>query len=263
MCIAVVNKSKLIDFDTFEIMAENNPDGMGFSFSDGEKIHIHKTLKDIKSLYSLYQKERKSNGGIFLIHARIKTHGLTDMANCHPFMISDKISLIHNGMIDAPILDKTKSDTFHLVQLIMALKNPENLFNPKSIESAWIDNLSTGSKICLLHADGRCVIYGEKLGHWVEDDWFSNKSYEENNYSYFRSCAINSWDDDIYSNWDKPIDNASSYEKRQSILKYFGYNPLSLSIDARIKAVDDLCDEFETDINSLYMDIQSEYESSI
>ena len=252
MCIAVVNKTSLISLETFKTMFENNPDGIGFSYADGKKVHIFKTLKDVDSLYKSYETERLRNKSTFLIHSRIKTHGATDLSNCHPFFITDKMSLIHNGMVDAPLILKGKSDTFHLVEFLKSLKTPENLFNPISIEAAWLSTLSEGSKVCILHADGRYAIFGESLGHWAGDNWFSNKSYEESTFTY---CRYDSLED--YSDWISDT-FISAYEKRNSILKYFGYKPLNMKITERIKLVDELCEEFELDMHSMYEDINLE-----
>lgn len=214
MCIAIYKPAGVtLSKDLLKNCAEANRDGCGFtyineSYTGVRKLFIKKSL-DFETFYAQYERAtRVNNDSPFLVHFRIKTHGNTDKANCHPFMIDNDSVFIHNGIISGVGFDADKSDT--------------RLFNEKVLQvlpSGWESNeairLMVGefigqSKIVTMNVEGDVQIINEEKGHWHNKCWFSNSSYVKrapikkgvvgggtargNNMPYHRTYTIESYD---------------------------------------------------------------------
>jgi hypothetical protein len=110
------------------------------------------------------------------IPSRLTTHGKTNKENCHPFIV-ENYSIAHNGILSMPYIKPNEVDTIQFINhdLIHHLGEIENYH--------IIDNLSNyigaSNKIAILNGNTRNVtILNEKQGHWLEDVWYSNFSYE-------------------------------------------------------------------------------------
>ena len=278
MCIAVLNKTGIIQKDTFDIMYENNTDGIGFAFADGTNVQIYKTLKDVDKLYEQYATKRKNNKYPFLIHARIKTHGKTDLQNVHPFLVFKDMALIHNGIVDAPNVEPSKSDTWHLVQWIRCLKNPYNIFVDGSMESAWMDVMvGSYNKVAVLRGNGQYKIFGEKLGHWNKKNWYSNNTYKQygvydrggKSYSYNPSnstCDVDDvrttmyatmFEDEPYVHSSNKKTNVSEYDMKIAILYAFGHKPYTMNYTERDAIINEYKKDFKTTLKELYEEINA------
>ena len=93
MCIAIYSL-KGTDIPSEDILKTcflNNPDGAGFAFNKGGKVHIVKGFMDYKGFMAAFKKYDAEFGfkqrGV-LIHFRIATHGGVNVGCCHPFPIS-------------------------------------------------------------------------------------------------------------------------------------------------------------------------------
>jgi hypothetical protein len=183
MCIAIYQPvGEVLDDALLGRCYQNNPDGCGMAYIHAEsgKVQIYKTLKFKKWLKRYKSMVKENPESPFLLHFRIKTHGIVNVDNCHPFKIDAGHAFIHNGMISkcAPTeRNGEKSDTRLFNEMI--LQNlPKNWFDNQAIKDLiepWIGN----SKLCILKADGRVNIINEEKGNWKEGVWFSNTSYEE------------------------------------------------------------------------------------
>jgi predicted glutamine amidotransferase len=226
MCIAIVNKSSMLEESIFENSFENNPDGCGMAYVMKGKIKMIHNMTSWKSLYEHYQLIRPVTKHPILIHFRIGTSGIKDERNLHPFMVTDDMALIHNGIVPYSVIEKDKSDTWHFVQFLKSLKNPHSLLNKNSTEFNMVSAITIGSKICLLHKDGSFNIINEPAGTWNDDTWFSNRTYE--------SCSYTRFDWDWKPSWkgnSEPID--------------LGYTFKDLSDwPAKIDDIDDIYDNY-------------------
>ena len=182
MCIAIYQPQGLIlDDETLKRCHLNNPDGCGMAYirEDNGKIEIYKSLKFKKWLKRYHQMTQQNPESPFLIHFRIKTHGVVSTDNCHPFKIDKDHVFIHNGMITkcAPKeRDGAISDTRLFNQMILQ-SLPNGWFDNDAIKNLiepWIGN----SKLAILKRDGSINIINEEKGNWHEGVWFSNTSYE-------------------------------------------------------------------------------------
>lgn len=152
---------------------ERNPDGWGVMSSHKGRIHYAKgtNADDFPgALADLPGKEKH-------IHFRYATHGVKDATNCHPFPILDsKYCVMHNGIIDTPIRDKSKSDTWHFCEDVLApmLARKPGDFGKPAFESAVSTLVGAGNKLVILRRDGATVTVNKKQGVIKSGLWLSN-----------------------------------------------------------------------------------------
>lgn len=183
MCIAIFNNNGFIPESHIRESFANNPDGAGMAWVEDDKISVFKTMNDINGLIKLYNSIRSVNQLPIVLHFRIGTQGIKDISNVHPFYINEDMIMVHNGIIEAPITDPNKSDTYHLSILLSNLKTYKNLIDIKSIEYGFCETICAGySKLIFLDNTGKTSIVNENLGLWIGDNWYSNKTYKQSLY---------------------------------------------------------------------------------
>jgi predicted glutamine amidotransferase len=198
MCIAILNISGLVPEIHIRNSFDNNYDGCGLAWIEAGKIKTYKTMKDLSTFIKTYKQIRQSNTLPILLHFRISTHGKTNLQNVHPFMIGEKMAMIHNGMIDFPLIDKDLSDTHNFSNFLSKMSDYEQFINPNSIESQYIqDTCGNHSKMVFLSSNGKYQIYNEDKGHWIDDSWYSNYTYQSCGLYDFggKSTYKNDWSD--------------------------------------------------------------------
>lgn len=184
MCIAIYKpKGKEISKDTLKTCHEANPDGGGFMFNHENTLHVQKGFMRFNDFWASYNKINSVKYDM-LIHFRIKTHGAISKANCHPFLVSEDIGFIHNGIINIKTKG-TESDTMAFNERI--LKNIDDLrtvIKSKGIQDLIADYIGS-SKLVFLDNRNDFTIINEDLGTWNKGSWFSNDS--------FNSCAYDTF----------------------------------------------------------------------
>lgn len=113
MCLIIHNpKNKTVPLEVFENALMMNPDGFGIFFHDtGE---IRRTM-DWQKPYEWISEDRP-----YTCHFRYATSGPVKKANCHPFSIDKRYSLMMNGTIER--LKSTKTvDTEELCKILKSL----------------------------------------------------------------------------------------------------------------------------------------------
>lgn len=187
MCIAILNRKNVISKEIFDICHSNNPDGKGFVYAKNGQLIIEKCLNPkIDSFYEKYLKVRSHFNGFIAIHFRIKTSGKTNLVNCHPFKVSDKLAFVHNGMLSVPST-KTHSDTFHFCEALKLFGKNDFLEN-KVIGKMLEEVIDKYNKIIFIKSNGDATIYNKKEGFEFDGNWYSNEAYLEKDYY---SCSYN------------------------------------------------------------------------
>lgn len=179
MCLAIYKPSDVLpDWGALEEGFKFNRDGAGFvAVSDGKLVVSkgHFTFDAFREAYRPYVDLQAA------IHFRWATHGKKDTQNCHPFLITDDLAVIHNGVLNIKCdLNDDMSDTWHYVQHIltpMAERDPDFFWQPEMIFLG--ESAIKGSKFVFLRADGETMIWNESDGHWAGDIWYSNASYKQ------------------------------------------------------------------------------------
>lgn len=185
MCLIVhkMNKDSEFTNEQFYNMVSANSDGLGIMFRDGGRIHVEKVLGNSKKQFAVFQKHRDREE--YAMHARFKTHGRIDEANCHPYEIlnidkGDPIDmyLMHNGVINVKDdADASMSDTWNFVEGVMKpiAKLDHNLFWENENVQDIIRKAIGTSKFLIMRSDETPVlIINRDAGDDVNGCWLSN-----------------------------------------------------------------------------------------
>lgn len=207
MCIIITKEknAKPLPKEIFENCWDNNPDGAGILYNDGNMTYLYKgIMKKEEFLKTVELANKKENS--FLIHTRIATHGSVKPENTHPF-ISQTIGFAHNGTMQiVPDGDKTDSETFFLHTIA------NKSFKWCKDNKFLLDMATHGN---------RCVIFDMETGdllHLCEKDWKTNKKYEgymfsNESYSYrYQRFNYKGYKYDKYDKYDDyDFDDYSKY----------------------------------------------------
>ena len=179
MCIAIYKpKDKVIPLEILEECWRVNDDGAGFMFSENKELHVRKGFMNFDSFYKAFKPHEEKNA---VLHFRITTHGKTNEANTHPFVVGKDLAFVHNGIISA-VDTKTEpdfSDTYHFNKKILhKLYASDNRFVKKQHFKDLITNYIGYSKLIFLDNKGRVTIFNEDKGTWDDGIWYSNNSYK-------------------------------------------------------------------------------------
>lgn len=193
MCIIVYKPQgrKLPSLDTLRACWDNNPDGAGIMWPDGEQVNIRKgfmTWPDFLKALDDITSEVDVEGVPIALHFRIATHGAVVPGCCHPFAVKDsfdkmrmtdihaKVGFMHNGTLSGLETDDATSDSMAFAKLVLVpLKAMCDDFLDDKRALHIIESSTQGSRFLLMAKDGRVRTFG----NWVSDDgiYYSNGNY--------------------------------------------------------------------------------------
>lgn len=206
---------------------DRNPDGFGVAGkSDKGKMYLNKDVEmaDCERLIRLYEDQNFE----FIAHFRLATHGRNDEINTHPFRMSGVNFLAHNGILDVPILDKAKSDTWHFVSNIIrdnvAMK-ADNLIRYLDKRKPLLNN----SKFAFLGESLPLTVYNEHLGFSENGCWYSNYS-------------------------SVSVESLSAYRYWNTLYEFTGEETLSDLMRMRESELSELCGAFPDEIARIIKD---------
>lgn len=182
MCLAV-NQIKGYTFsdEWLEDFYSFNPDGIGVMWAEDGTISTCKlvpnTVEELKEFYHEY-----IAGKACSFHYRWRTHGDTDLLNCHPYEVFGdgcdyQIYLMHNGVLETGNKnDITKSDTWHYINDVI---RPALQADPTQFMSEWFkllieNHIGRNNKFIMMDAYGNTVTFNESAGVMFEGNWMSN-----------------------------------------------------------------------------------------
>lgn len=181
MCIAIVQRPGAVLLEKqIEQGWRRNGDGAGFAFIRDGKVEIKKGFMNLEAFKKAYYDAVKEFGkdSPFLVHMRIRTSGLVDKHNTHPFPIKDG-AMIHNGVLFTPTGKhagdgkKSNSDTKVIASTLFNVLVKQDLITAQpEIEKV----IGTWNKFAFLFNDGEFLIMNEDQGDWVDNIWYSNTS---------------------------------------------------------------------------------------
>jgi hypothetical protein len=171
-----LGKSWLADFFNY------NADGVGVMYADKGQLHVIKSLpRTAKDLTAFYRSHIMGRACAW--HLRMRTHGNTDLANCHPYEVLNakdhglNMWLMHNGVLHTGnAADPKMSDTFHFIADYlrpMLENNPDLIYQPgfQEILGAFIGR---SNKLVLLDDLGRMATINKSAGVNWRGHWLSN-----------------------------------------------------------------------------------------
>ena len=214
MClISVVPKGVNKDIEQIKGFIVNgmssNSDGSGFAYKRNGKscVNIHKGFRQEADMVSEIKKLNLGVDDELIIHHRIGTSGEKNVANMHPFVISDIESVIiqdkgsfnlpimaHNGVFNKYTDNNSKySDTYHFIEKFMSTPEIMTLLKrDKSKFKELFESTLTYNKLAILSPDRDLIM----IGNFTQEDgcYHSNGGYKS--YVYDRggssSCSVQS-----------------------------------------------------------------------
>lgn len=184
MCL-IVYKPETAKFDK-AILANGwrmNDDGAGFMAWDGRRKLIVKrgffSFKELIEALEPYAHLRCA------VHFRWATHGLKDAANCHPFKITKRLAMMHNGIItNIEMTDKRFSDTWHFARVCAnTLQSVPNFWRQADKKLKIETVIGNGNKLVFMDNLGNVEIYNEDEGSWLDGCWYSNTLFTFGSYA--------------------------------------------------------------------------------
>lgn len=177
MCIIIANVSGMLSNQTLEESNRRNPDGAGLMFSINGQLFTYKDM-DGQKIIDIYRRQRKAHPDTpMFLHFRIGTSGNRNKLNCHPFKIGRRTALMHNGIL--PEYDYPRSrlnDTQHFIADVLDHIPVEHIFG-EAVKGRIEEIIGERNKLVILRHNGNWDIFNEELGHWDDDNWYSNYSY--------------------------------------------------------------------------------------
>lgn len=281
MCIAILKTKKgIITDDELRNSFNSNPDGAGIAYTVGKKLIIKKGIFNVEEFILTVRNAEKECDNNMLIHCRIGTSGKNDEKNTHPFYINNDVCLIHNGILDIEVPTNSEiNDTQIFIKKFMKEIKAKDLMHNKSIQNLIAETISSRNKFVLLDNRGYYKIINEKAGHWKNNVWFSNYSYEtyktftkyekksSKNYLWYDEDDEYEYQDCLYDNvlkeetmWDGLITDI--YELTAEDFEYLGDNPVLDKKEIMLWSLEDateLCGNDDYDFEYLPNYVMEEY----
>ena len=184
MCLLITQNSQApaLTNEWLEDFYDYNSDGVGVMRSDNGSLVIEKILpKSAKDFVKFYREHIEGKSCAF--HLRMRTHGATDLENCHPYEVLNSkdhgidLWLMHNGILHTDNkADTTKSDTWHYIRDYlrpMLAGNPDFAFTDAFSELIG-EHIGSSNKFVLMDNDGRMVTINKEAGVYWGGLWLSN-----------------------------------------------------------------------------------------
>lgn len=187
--------------------AQCNPDGHGFAivipeYGEYGRILVRKSMNATKLIKDFERLRAAYPNGPALFHSRITTDGITDLYNCHPFMVAgDKRTVMgHNGIFPGsvrPAKGDKRSDT-RIVAEVAASGFKLVTEVGRRMFGEW---MGSSNKVVILTVDPDYDQYGyivnEHCGDWHDGVWYSNGSfrgYKAAHTSNYYGTSWNQWE---------------------------------------------------------------------
>ena len=176
MCIICVKPENFeLSDDILKTMWDNNRDGAGFMYAENDSLNIIKGLMTFNDFLQAYEPHKNKK---IVMHFRIRTHGTTDAAMTHPFVVDNNLAFAHNGVISG-MGDQTHSDTWYFNErVIKAIRaRVQNFLDIDPIKDL-LESKVGFSKLVFMDNTGKVDIINESKGDKSSDGvWFSNTSW--------------------------------------------------------------------------------------
>ena len=268
MCLIIASNGKATSApDKFVISSalRSNPDGAGIVFpKPNGRLSIYRTLSPDPDVFLSLIDQLVKDGTPFVFHARYATHGLVNLANCHPVQVSPEVAIAHNGVC-SNWGSHTISDTRHILKTFGANKHVDFYHDPE-FGSKLHKAGGSYNKFAVLDSTGKLTIHGESLGGWDPDTglWYSDPSqcsdYEWptfTGYRYYDPQKPNQVSAADRGYFETIKNDDGTYRSRwvaytadeQDIADYYGESGIHYLADKQTNIDDDAWDRFTSDID--------------
>jgi len=195
MCLIFIKPKTAKNYLTHERFINaltNNPHAVGIVYRDNGKVNIQRFVKPEANKEEIYNiiKDKEE----FAIHFRYATHGILNLTNTHPFIVTNGLCMMHNGvMSEFGNLNKDWSDTKNFVEYFLKPYVEEEgigVVQNKDFKEDLEKVIGAGNKLLFIDKDFNFSIINENAGVWREGCWLSNSYSVEPPYStYYNTYA--------------------------------------------------------------------------
>jgi hypothetical protein len=152
---------------------DSNSDGLGIMYAARGEVFVQKHLPQNAAEVRKIIDAMPDDDREVALHFRMRTHGLIDMENCHPYQINADAWLMHNGILHTGNKkDVEKSDTWHFARDYLETLDPDHLHNPQFV--ALLGEFIENNRFAILTSDGRMTIVNRHQGVEHDGIFFSN-----------------------------------------------------------------------------------------
>lgn len=260
MCLIFLKPKSAKNYLTYERFCnalDNNPHSVGIVYKNPEdgKVKIERFVKPEKGKEKIYDiiKDKEE----YAIHFRFATHGAVNLDNCHPFLVTKDLCLMHNGvMSEFGDIDTNKSDTRNFAESFLRpyieQEGIEVIKDKEFIEDVG-KVIGSYNKILLIDKDFNWSIINEKSGVWKEGCWMSNSYSTESSRNYYDSYNYGY----SYGSTNKKYNYSKDYKSYYD--RYYGdydpyYDDWYDSYYSNIEDKKDTHDALEKEYNEIFGD---------
>lgn len=179
----------------------SNNDGCGYSYVDGGKIKVVKSLDKDCLEYIINEVIDINQRSVVMLHFRIATGSKLNEVNTHPFLLKGgQVVFCHNGILNEAYFssDILTSDTVKLKCMLEEYKvNPFNIKDEFTM--MLFERFFSNNKLVFMNRKQEVKIINEELGEWYNDNiWVSYKENQKygggSKYNYY----YDKFEDDYY-----------------------------------------------------------------
>lgn len=156
---------------------QTNGDGIGVMYKNKRGLRVIKLLPKTLNEVTRFIDQLPQDDRALSMHWRWKTHGVIDLANCHPYdVVSGKVAMMHNGVLETGNdSDMTKSDTWHFIKDYLAdsvAASSEVVHAPSFVR--LVAEFIGDNRFVFMDDTGRMSIVNKDQGVEIDGMWFSN-----------------------------------------------------------------------------------------
>jgi hypothetical protein len=173
MCVIIHKPAGVeLPLDIAERALKINQDGWGIMWHEFDRVNVRKGFKTKNFLR--YVKVLKDKEAVF--HCRIGTSGEVDVANCHPFPVTNQIWLMHNGVIGVARIEEEFNDSYAFAKYTLGpiLQVYPELYGSPKLAATIQYFIGFTNKLVLMRDDGNIWIINSNGGTKHEGLWLSN-----------------------------------------------------------------------------------------
>ena len=179
MCIIALKPEGVVISDTtLKTMWDGNPHGAGFMYAEHGQLVICKGLMHFDDFLGALLDAGTSRK--MVMHFRIRTSGTNGPEMTHPFLVSDGLGMVHNGIISKVDTTFEKSDTAVFAEMVaQEFTNPAGAVRNKFHRDMIGAYIGSYNKLVFMDSTGETNIVNESSGTWDRDTgvWYSNGGY--------------------------------------------------------------------------------------
>lgn len=183
MCLIItgsahdIRSTLLNTIGLLEDIFKTNSDGVGAMYATTKHgLRVVKDLPRDAAACTAFIRRLPDDDRDLAIHFRWRTHGATDLENCHPYMVKPGLAMMHNGILaHGNAADPSKSDTWHYIHNYLApLEEKYPGITEDENFQCVVENDIADNRFVFLDSHGVLTIYNRDQGIEHEGLWFSN-----------------------------------------------------------------------------------------